>query len=147
MVMPLIAGLGRALSVCALLASIASCASVHPEDQAAWIGVPVAELDKHPIFLTMQDVRTVASDGTEIRNYVNGHNIASCSQNGSVYADVIDYASYREFTSCMSGFVACNNIFYIKNGLVTGYTPIGTGGARCFTDERSRPGYQSATNF
>lgn len=128
-------------------ALLVGCLSVHPEDQAAWVGVPVVELDKQPMFLTMHVVRTVASDGTEIRNYVNGHSVASCSRNGSVYAGVIDYGSYQEFTSCMSGFTACNNIFYIKNSIVTGYTPIGTGGARCFTDERAQPGYQSATNF
>ena len=95
----------------------------------------------------MQVVKTVASDGTEIRNYINGRNVASCSRNGAVYAGVLDYASYQEFTSCMSGFTVCNNIFYIKNGIVTGYTAIGTGGARCFTDERARPGYHSATNL
>lgn len=52
---------------------------VHKADLDSWEGVPVAALDKHPFFLTLPVVRTMASDGTEIRNYVNGKNIASCS--------------------------------------------------------------------
>ena len=27
------------------------------------------------------------------------------------------------------------------------YTPVGTGGARCYTDERARPNFRGATNF
>ncbi|MGO9237542.1 MAG: hypothetical protein ACLP4V_26955 [Methylocella sp.] len=38
----------------------------------AWAGQPVELLDKQPVFLTMQSVRTMTADGTEIRNYVNG---------------------------------------------------------------------------
>ena len=47
----------------------------------------------------------------------------------------------------MQTFAACNNIFYINSGVVTQYTPIGTGGMRCYTDERLRPGFASATNI
>jgi hypothetical protein len=39
----------------------------------------------------------------------------------------------------------CNNLFYIKDGRVLRYTPVGSGGARCFTDERMRPGFQRAS--
>jgi hypothetical protein len=59
---------------CVLALALASCAMtmrVHQEDMQSWVGVPVAELDMHPIFLTMHVVRTRTSDGTEIRNYVN----------------------------------------------------------------------------
>jgi hypothetical protein len=42
---------------------------------------------------------------------------------------------------------ACNNIFYIKDGAVTQYSPIGTGGARCYTDETDRPGFVGAANI
>ena len=122
------------------LASLASCGSVHPEDLNAWVGAPVSALDKHPIFLTMPVVRTTAADGTEIRNYVNGRNIASCSSGGSVFGATVSLATYSSFTNCVQAFPACNNIFYIKDGVVTQYTPIGTGGMRCYTDERARPG-------
>jgi hypothetical protein len=56
-------------------------------------------------------------------------------------------ATYNTFASCMQSFPACNNIFYINNGIVTQYTPIGTGGAKCFTDERTRPGFSGPTNL
>jgi hypothetical protein len=109
---------------------LAGC--VRQADLDAWVGVPVSELDKQPTFLTMQLVRTTAADGTEIRNYVNAETFASCSG----FAN-----KYNEFVNCASGLRACNNIFYIKNGRVERYAPIGSGGARCFTDDTVRPGY------
>jgi hypothetical protein len=51
-----------------LLASGCAMRSVHPEDQAAWVGVPVSALDAHPVFMTLPVVKSVAADGTEIRN-------------------------------------------------------------------------------
>ncbi len=131
----------------ALTILLAACQSVRPEDQAAWVGSPVSELDTHPIFLTMRQVRTITPDGTEIRNYVNGRDVSACSGGGSVFNGMVDYATYNSFTSCIKTFAACNNIFYINGGKVTGYTPIGTGGMRCYTDETSRPGFRGAANI
>ena len=56
-------------------------------------------------------------------------------------------ATYSQFSGCMQTFAACNNIFYIKDCVVTQYTPIGTGGAECSTDARVRPGFTGATNI
>jgi hypothetical protein len=42
---------------------LSSCLTVRPEDTQSWIGRPVADLDKHPVFLTMALVRTRTSDG------------------------------------------------------------------------------------
>lgn len=122
-------------------------ACVHKADLDLWQGVPVAELDKHPFFLTVPAVRTRAADGTEIRNYVNGQNVASCSGGGSVFASSVDLATYSSFTSCMQQFAACNNIFYIKDGVVQQYIATGTGGARCMTNEQLRPGFKGSSNF
>ena len=94
-----------------------------------------------------QAASTRTADGTDIRNYINGRNVASCSGSGTVFAGNVDMATYSRFSSCMQAFAACNNIFYIKDGLVTQYTPIGTGGARCYTDARTRPGFAGATNI
>ena len=95
----------------------------------------------------MQVVRTRTADGTEIRNYVNGRNVASCSGGGTVFAGYVDMATYSRFSNCVQTFAACNNIFYINDGVVTQYTPIGTGGMRCYTDERLRPGFVGAANI
>ena len=123
------------------------CATVHQEDLQAWQGAPVAALDTHPIFVTMPPVRTRTSEGVEIRNYVSGRAIASCSGGGSTLVhSSINLATYNRFMSCMQTFAACNNIFYIKGGYVQQYTPIGTGGGRCYTDERLRPGFSGTTN-
>lgn len=126
---------------------LAGCQSVRVEDTAAWEGRPVSDLELHPVFATMRLIRTVASDGTELRNYINGANASSCSSDASIFGTTVSSAIYSEFTSCMSRFTACNNIFYVKNGRVLSYVPTGSGGGRCYTDERTRPGFRGATNF
>jgi hypothetical protein len=145
-------GLRRGISAGAaallvLCAPLTSCMSVRQADLDTWVGQPVAVLEKHPVFLTMPVVRTVASDGTEIRNYVNGRNVGQCSGGGSIFGSSVDFATYSRFTQCMQSFAACNNIFYVKSGQITKYVPIGSGGARCYTDERTRPNFQAPTNF
>jgi hypothetical protein len=139
--------LRTAVVLTAIALTLSSCATVHQEDLQSWVGVSVDQLDKYPIFLTMQVVRTRTADGTEIRNYINGRNTASCSGGGTVFAGYVSTATYNQFASCMQTFMACNNIFYIKNGVVTQYTPIGTGGARCYTNEWARPGFKGAANI
>jgi len=120
--------------------ALAACASVRQEDLQSWVGAPVAALETHPVFITMPVIRTRASDGTEIWNYVNGRGVASCSAGGTLFGGPVNFASYTGFTTCMQGVAACNNIFLIRNGHVVQYSPVGTGGARCYTDERARPG-------
>ena len=74
---------GFALACAAL---VAGCASVHQEDLDAWKGRPVSDLDKHPLTLVASNVvRVVTADGTEMRDYVNGQNVAQCSSGGSVF--------------------------------------------------------------
>jgi hypothetical protein len=133
------------LSIISASLLIAGC--VRQEDLVAWEGAPVSALDTHPVFLTMTMVKTVTADGTEIRNYVNGRNIGSCSGGGSVYGGSVNMATYQEFTSCTSRFAACNNIFYIKDGRVIRYTPIGSGGMRCYTNQTLQPGFTGTTNI
>ena len=60
-----------ALVMCLIV--LEGCAAVHQEDLDAWRGVPVSELEAQPFFLTLPVVRTVTSDGTEIRRYVKGY--------------------------------------------------------------------------
>jgi hypothetical protein len=130
--------------------AVAGCATptrvVRQPDLDAWVGRPVSDLDKHPIFLTMRVVKTRAADGTEIRNYVNGSSASSCSTLGSANA-YLNTADYDSFTNCMQTFEACNNVFYINKGVISRYTPIGTSGAHCYTDDRSRPDFAGATNL
>ena len=126
---------------------LTGCATVRKEDLDAWKGQPVSKLELHPVFLTIPVVKTKTSDGTEIWNYVNGRNIGQCSQGGSIYNGTINYAAYSQFSTCVQGFAACNNIFYIKNGIVQKYTPIGTGGARCYTSEQLQPDFSGSFNI
>lgn len=137
------------LTILLLVSALVACATstVRDEDLQAWVGQPVQALDVHPIFAALPRVTTIADDGTEIRNYINGRNIARCSGGGTIYGQTVSYARYNQFTSCMSGYAACNSIFYIKDKVVQRYTPIGTGGARCFTDARIQPGYTGPANI
>ena len=131
----------------AIVILISGCATVRQPDLDAWVGQPIASLETHPVFLTIPVVRTQASDGTEIWNYVNGANLGTCTANGSIYGSNINYASYNQFSSCVSRFAACNNIFFIRDGKVLKYTPIGTGGMRCYTTEALRPTFNEPTNI
>ena len=126
---------------------ITGCASVHKEDLDAWAGRPVSDLDKHPILLTFPVVRTTAADGTEIRDYVNGRNVAQCSGGGAVFAGQVNMATYSTFNNCMQSFAACHGIFYIKNGIVERVSAVGTGGMRCYTNESIRPDFSGSANI
>lgn len=136
----LVVALGLVLGAC----------GVNQADTEPWIGQPVSKLDRHPMFLTMQRVSTRTSDGTEIRNYVNGANVGSCAGSGTgmVFSGGdVPMATYSGFQSCMSRVAACNNIFYIKDGKVDQVTLVGSGGARCYTDARYRPTFSGSTNY
>jgi len=123
------------------------CASVHQDDLDTWKGRPVSDIEKHPIFVTMPVVRTVTSDGTELRDYVNGQNVAQCSSGGTVFNGVVNMASYNSFMSCTQKIQACHGIFTIKNGTVESLSAIGTGGARCYSNESMRPGFSGSVNI
>jgi len=134
----------RVVGLCVILSG---CASVHQEDLDSWKGRPVSDIEKHPIFVTLQSVRTVASDGTEIRDYVNGRNVAQCSSGGSVFAGTVNAATYSAFMNCSQGLQACHSIFTIKNGIVESVSAVGTGGARCYSNESMRPGFSGSVNI
>lgn len=136
----------RAVISIGVMLLLIACATVRQEDLESWVGQPVSALEKHPFFVTRPVVRTRASDGTEIWNYVNGANVGSCSSSGSIFGTTVDYATYSQFTNCMQRFAACNSIFYIKNGVVERYTPVGTGGGRCYTTAQLQPGYRGPMN-
>ncbi len=104
----------------------ATAKNVRQSDLDAWVGVPVKALDVHPMFLTMRLERSFTEDGLEIRNYVNEGTRNICTTIG-----------YNLVCKEQSG--GCHNIFYIHDGYVMEYRPTGAGGARCYTDERTRP--------
>lgn len=127
------------VAIAALTVALVSCAlgrTVRQEDLDAWVGMPVEALDTHSFFITLPLVKTVSSSGIEIRNYPNKRNIGQCFGSGSVNASgYMNFATYSSFASCSSELVGCDNIFYIKNGVVLEYAPTG----RCYTDETVRP--------
>jgi len=98
----------------------------------------------------------MASDGTEIRMYVNGANVSACDGGGGVrvnqqqggrFSSMLDTASYSAYSNCVQRFAACRAIFHIKGDRVDHVTAIGTGGARCYTNETLRPGFRGSTNI
>ena len=88
-------------SILGVLLVFTGCATVHQEDLDAWAGRPVSDLEKHPILMTFPVVRTMASDGTEIRDYVNGKTVSQCSSGGAAFAGYVSMATYSGFTNCM----------------------------------------------
>ena len=126
--------LRKAAFAVTLVAFATACATVRQQDLDAWIGMPVEALDTHSLFITVPMYRTVTASGIEIRNYANGRDVANCfGTAGATNTGNFVYAN--AFTTCSSGRIVCNNIFYIKDGKVIEYAPTG----RCFTDERVQP--------
>ena len=110
--------------------------TVRQEDLDAWVGMPVEALDTHSLFITLPMVKTVTGSGIEIRNYPNKRNIGQCFGSGGINAyGYMNSATYNSFSTCSGGLVGCDNIFYIKNGVVVEYAPTG----HCYTDETVRP--------
>ena len=116
--------------------TLSACAGllVRQQDLDAWVGVPVEALDTHSLFLTVPMIRTRTDSGIEIRNYANGRNMSSCAGSGNANATA-SWVQASAFSSCTSGWVGCNNIFYIKDGKVLEYAPTG----RCYTSESVQP--------
>ena len=137
----------KSILVVVVLSFLTGCLTVRQEDLDSWVGQPVSALELHPVFLTIPVVKTKTSDGTQIWNYVNGRNVAQCSGGGAMYGQFVSFASYSSFSSCVSNFAACNNIFYIKDNLIVRYTPVGTGGLRCYTTKDLQPNSFSPTNI
>lgn len=122
--------------ILATVSGLAACATVRKQDLDAWVGMPVGALDTHSLFITLPMVRTVTASGIEIRNYPNKINIGHCFGSGGVNTSrSLNSASYSAFATCSGGLVGCNNIFYIKDGVVIEYAPTG----RCYTDETVQP--------
>lgn len=111
----------RRLFLCLSVLMIVGGCMVRQQDLDAWAGQPVQLLDTHPFFITVPMYKTIAADGTEIRNYRNGRTVESCTVN--------PYNPYVLTASCFQNDVVCNNIFYIKSGKVLRYAPTG----RCYT--------------
>lgn len=126
----------RTVIILAFATTVVSCGGllVRQQDLDAWVGVPVEALDTHSLFITIPMYRTVTASGIEIRNYANGRDVAHCF--GTAGANTTgNYVNANAFTTCSSGRVVCNNIFYIKEGVVIEYAPTG----RCYTNETVQP--------
>jgi hypothetical protein len=136
--MPRLSKKVRTAVALAAVVALGGCLTVRQEDLASWAGQPVVELDTHPVFLTMPVIKTVTPQGIEIRNYVNGRQLASCSAGGFAVNNG-GFVNASTFNACSQNFAACNNIFYIKDGRVVEYAPTGSGGMRCFTNESLQP--------
>lgn len=124
----------RLIVVTALALSGCAGLLVRQQDLDAWVGVPVEALDTHSFFVTVPMYRTRTESGIEVRNYANGREVASCFSNaqGNRFGNQVNA---NAFTTCSSGNVVCNNIFYIKAGVVLEYAPTG----RCYTNASVQP--------
>ena len=120
--------------VFAIALTLVGCTLVRQQDLDAWVGVPVEALDTHSIFITIPMYRTFTTSGIEIRNYVNSRNVAQCFGTGGGNISG-NFVSANTFSTCSNIQIACNNIFYIKDGVVIEYAPTG----RCYTNKAAQP--------
>lgn len=121
------------------LACLALAGCVQQKNLDAWVGQPATKLESHPVFSTMNlEVRNL-SDGSQMLNFVNGRQVSQCFGNAraNAFGGSVVTVTGNEF--CSTRFAACNNQFLIKDGIVQWYRPVGSGGARCFTDDRLNP--------
>jgi len=131
----------RLLAVLACVGAAAGCTTTPPvvrqQDLDTWVGVPVAVLDTHPLFTTLPMVRTVGQDGVETRDYVNKKYVAGCLPSGATNTKIytMNAGTYRAFRVCSENMIGCDNVFTIKNGVVTQFAPVG----QCKTSEVVRP--------
>ena len=121
-----------------IVSLISSCATTEPtvrqQDLDAWVGVSVEAIDTHVFFNKEVMFRTMTTSGTEIRNYAYGYNFLECfGRAGATRSG--DFVDDKAFIICSSGRIVCNNLFYIRDGIVLEYAPTG----RCTTDEKIRP--------
>ncbi len=128
-----------ALTTMAALAIAATgCASHAPQqaDLDAWQGLPVEALDLHSLFIGMPQVRTRASSGVEIRDYMDKSSIGSCDAfSVGINHHYMSYGNFTALQSCTSRLLGCDNIFYIRDGKVLEYKPVG----QCRIDDRYHP--------
>jgi hypothetical protein len=124
----------RLFTTIAVVIVITGCATVRQQDLDAWVGVPVEALDTHSFFITVPMYRTRTESGIEIRNYANSRDITQCFGNAGANA-YGNYVTANAFSTCSSGRIVCNNIFYIKDGKIIEYAPTG----RCYTDATVQP--------
>lgn len=97
---------------------------VRDSDLKAWPGTPVVQLQTHPLFSPMQKQVEVLPDGSELWTYHN-------CQSGKVRCTTSNHV-----TTCGGGGTSCcHNQFFVKDGKVTQYRPVGN----CYTDCSTRP--------
>jgi hypothetical protein len=124
----------RALLLLTIVSALSGCATVRQQDLDAWVGMPVEALDTHSLLITIPMYKSTTQSGMEVRNYANGADVESCFSSAGASGKG-KYANANAFTTCSSNRVVCNNIFYIRDGVVVEYAPTG----RCYTDDSVRP--------
>ena len=123
-----------ALLLCHALSGCADNKEVHRFELISWNGVAVEELDNHYMFSKIHMVKTLTDTGIEIRDYMNKPGINSCDKYGLVNG-YMSFSDFMAFKGCTSLLTGCDNNFYIRNGKVIKFEPVGN----CYTDEFSRP--------
>lgn len=120
------------------LLPLASCATAPPTvrqiDLDAWRSVPVQALDNHSFFSTVPMIRMKTAAGVEIRNYASRSNADGWSV--ALDKSLGTFVNAEAFQARANAWEGCNNFFYIENGRVTKYAPLGP---TCFTNDSVRP--------
>lgn len=109
----------------------------------AWNHVPVKALNEHEYWSTVGMLKSITPKGDEIRVYFNTtgvYHLKLCSKGNTVdkacaikhhpcttKEGIVSEKELQAFITCSDERAAgCNNIFFIENGYVTRYVPVGS---------------------
>lgn len=127
-------GLMMAMTFTCLITACTTKSTVQQQNLDSWTNVPVEVLDSHVFFKTVPMFRTKTDSGTEIRNYAYGFDFQECASKAGA-TNIGDFMGEDAFIACSSSKIVCNNMFYIKEGIVLEYAPTG----RCDTGKKIQP--------
>ena len=104
---------------------------VNPADLDAWRGIPIIELETHPVFSVQRRTVRELSDGSQMWIF------SRCFDEGEDCAAVVTRSGNlgTARTHCSSGTSCCHNQFIIRKGTVERREVIGP----CFTTCDGRP--------
>jgi len=127
----------RVVGLVLMVLMVCGCTSmkkvgVRDGDLAAWVGVPLIELETHSVFSQMKLSKQQLSDGTWMYNYVNSRTVAG---------DTNCFTTQLGLTTCNGGdssTITCNNQFFVRDGVVTRYRPLGQCYTSCATWPQSK---------
>lgn len=102
---------------------------VKPDDEAAWLRAPTIELEKHPVFSTLEREERTLSDGTIWWIFHDCQQHGMQCRSGSFSAP--NGVTVGQTTCSGAGVSCCHHQFTVKDAVVTEYHARGSCSTYC----------------